>query len=114
MRLPTRLVAITLWTCLLAAIPAHADDNPRTHLEGYRCEVLPLYTAWSTAPTETILACQILDDGVPTGTARSRELNTSAIAPIPMRRYPSVITPTRPSHDTSRPWHRTVVPTPTP
>ena len=62
MRVTTRSAAIALWVCCFATLPSYADERPRAHLEGFRCEVVWNGETPPGMPVPTVVLCQI-DDG---------------------------------------------------
>ena len=114
MQVTTRFAAIALWAFCLTALPSLADDRPWAHLEGYRCEVLRGGATPPGIPGSTVLVCQIMDDGTPTGTSRQHSSDPSTLSPTldSLLQLLTILDNAR--HDASLPKHDAVVPRPTP
>ena len=114
MRVTTRFAAIAFSVCSLAALPSYADDSPSAHLEGYRCEVLRDGETLPGIPRSTVLVCQIVDDGTPTGTSRQHSSDPSTLSPTldSLLQLLTILDNAR--HDASLQRHDAVVPAPTP
>jgi len=114
MRVTTRFAAIALWAFILAVPPSNADDSPSAHLEGYRCEVSTNGEAPPGIPGSTVLVCQIVDDGTPTGTSRQHSSDPDTSSPTLDSLLQLLTTLDNARHDASLQRHDAVVPAPTP
>ena len=114
MRATSRLGVLAVWLCCLAARPSRADDSPRAHLEGFRCQELRDAETPPGVPLAALVVCQIDDgaDPVSAGSAPSMTRGASASNIDPLLQL--LTTLNRSLHDSSPPHHTTAPPPPTP
>jgi hypothetical protein len=106
MRVTTCLVAFALCACL-SALPTNANDGPWAHLDGLRCDRSRDGSDTTNGSDPGLIVCQIVDDGVPTGTRRTHPIGPFPIAPTLDSLRHLLSTLNHASHDSSPRHHDT-------
>jgi len=114
MRIKTRIATIAFSIVTVAVLPSYADGTPSATLLGYRCGVLGSEETSPGTPRSMILACQIVDDGTPTGTSRRHSGDHATSAPTLGSLLNLLTLLDNARHEASRQRHDAVVPRPAP